>query len=84
MDTYPTQQSARVTGMDGPDGPIREPGDDVPAWHDVYTAEELATALEYHAAQLAHRHGYYDMAAELNSAAEALRDLQAREDAQIL
>lgn len=59
----------------GPDGPICEPGDDVPSWSDVYTADQLAAALDLHAAKLAKR-GYYEIASDMNLAAIAIGDLQ--------
>ena len=46
-----------------------------PSWNDVYTPEELAAALDLQAAKLAKRHGYYEIANELNHAAECIRDL---------
>ena len=49
-----------------------------PHWSDIYTAEELAAAVELDAAKLAKRHGYYEIAAELGMAADALRELSER------
>lgn len=59
-----------------PDGPIREPGDDVPAWHDVYTVDELCAVLDLHTAKAMKRgdSGYID----LNYAAQALDDQAAK------
>lgn len=49
-----------------------------PEWHDLYTAEELAAAVELHAAQFAKKYGAYDVAAELRQAAACIRDLSER------
>jgi hypothetical protein len=51
---------------------------EAPHWSDQYTADELAAALKHHAAQLAHRYGLYDIAAELRAAAECIADLSSR------
>jgi hypothetical protein len=56
------------------DGPIREPGDDQPKWHDVHTAPELSEKLDDIAALLVKR-GLYDEVAALKDAAKALCDL---------
>lgn len=49
-----------------------------PEWHDLYSPDELAAALDLQAAKLAKRHGYYEIANELNAAAECIRDLNER------
>lgn len=54
---------------------------DNPTWSDIYTADELAAALDLQSAKLAKKHGYYDIAAELSHAAEAIRDLAEQRDA---
>lgn len=51
-----------------------------PEWHDIYTTDELASALEHHAAQWAHRHAAYAVADELRHAAACIRDLAERLD----
>jgi hypothetical protein len=61
----------------GPDGPIREPGDEAAKWHDVYTLDELTTSLRFHAAKVA-KAGYVSAATDINLAAEALNDLNAK------
>jgi hypothetical protein len=53
---------------------------DNPTWSDIYTAEELAAALDVQAAKLARKHGYYEIAAELRHAAECIRDLAERNE----
>ena len=63
----------------GPDGPIREPGDEVPRWHDVYTAAELVAALNYQATRQA-KAGATHIAEELTCAAEAIADMSAKLD----
>lgn len=47
-------------------------------WSDIYTAEELATALRFAAARIAKRQGAYDLAQELTHAAECIEDLATR------
>jgi nucleotide-binding universal stress UspA family protein len=53
---------------------------DNPTWSDIYTAEELAAALDLQAAKLARKHGYYEISAELSHAAECIRDLAERNE----
>jgi hypothetical protein len=53
---------------------------DMPTWRDIYTADELVLALEFTSARLAAKHGYYDIADELQSAADCIRDLQEQVD----
>ena len=67
-------------GYSEPDGPIREPGDDVPEWSDVYSTDELVAALDYHSAQMAAKHGNYDGANELSMAAKCIADLKEKLD----
>ena len=52
-----------------------------PEWHDLFTVDELAAAVDLHAAQFAKKYGAYDIAAELRMAAQCIRDLnEQRED----
>lgn len=51
---------------------------DQPKWHDIYTEVELAAALRYAAAQLAKQRGAYELASELNFAADCIEDLAER------
>lgn len=51
---------------------------DSPSWSDIYTPEELAVALEHHAAQTAKRTGLYHVADELKHAAACIRELDQR------
>jgi hypothetical protein len=47
-------------------------------WTDRYTADEMAVALDHHAAVIAKRSGNYHVANELRDAAECIRDLSKR------
>jgi hypothetical protein len=58
----------------GDDGPIREPGDDMPSDSDVYSDEELCQALERHRNSAA-RMGRYDMASDLRMVCDRLEAL---------
>lgn len=49
--------------------------DETQKWHDVLTEDELVAALRLHAAQLAKRHGYYEISAEIGYAADCIEDL---------
>jgi hypothetical protein len=57
----------------GPDGPIREPGDDVPHRSDVYSDEELCAMADLNAARLRKR-GLYEVAADVGLLRDALSE----------
>lgn len=58
----------------GDDGPIREPGDDVPSFGDVYnTPEEFAQLLDKHSDRLV-KIGLYDIAGDLSVAAQKIAE----------
>lgn len=57
----------------GPDGPIREPGDDMPSRSDIYSDGELCAQLDRHRSRLA-KLGLYDIAADLNHAVDEITD----------
>lgn len=46
-----------------------------PNWSDIYTAEQLAAAVDLHALKLAKQKGWYEIAQDLRHAAECIRDL---------
>lgn len=57
----------------GDDGPIREPGDDMPSRSDIYSDGELCAQLDRHRSRLA-KLGLYDIAADLNHAVDEITD----------
>lgn len=57
----------------GPDGPIREPGDDMPSRSDIYSDGELCMQLDRHRSRLV-KLGMYDIAADLNYAVDEITD----------
>jgi len=54
-----------------------EPGERREPWHTLYTAEELAVALEYIATRHLAKAGFTLQASEMMLAAEALREFHA-------
>ena len=53
---------------------------DAPKWHDVFSADELAAALDVHSLRLAKRYGDYSLAADVAHAAECIRDISEQLD----
>lgn len=50
----------------------------MPKWNDIYTAEELAAALDVYSAKLAREKGWYEIAGDIRHAAECIRDLDSK------
>jgi type IV secretory pathway VirJ component len=71
FDRYQANLTAALNAM--PDGPIREPGDDVPSIGDLYTDAELCAMADLHAARLAKR-GMYDIATDIGLLRDALSE----------
>jgi hypothetical protein len=72
-DLAPLMRDLATHYAGGPDGPIREPGDDVPSASDIYTDEELCEQLDKHRSRAA-KLGLYDIAADLNIANDRLTE----------
>jgi len=49
-----------------------------PNWNDVFTAEELAAALDVYSAKLAMEKGWYEISQDISHAAACIRDLDGR------
>jgi len=49
-----------------------------PNWNDIFTAEELAAALDVYAARLAKEKGWYEISQDISHAAACIRDLDDR------
>ena len=52
----------------------------MPKWNDIYSAEELASALDVYAAKLAREKGWYEISNDIRHAADCIRDLEAQKD----
>lgn len=46
-----------------------------PNWDDIFTADELAAALDVYAARLAKEKGWYEISQDIGHAAACIRDL---------
>lgn len=51
-----------------------------PNWSDQFSSEELAAALDYHAAIVAKQRGWYEIAGEMRAAAACIRELAETND----
>lgn len=56
--------------------------DETPNWSDIFTAEQLAAAIDLHALKIAKQKGWYEVANDLHAAAECIRDLSDRAETQ--